>query len=221
LKWWRWEPVGIRVLGDVGVGVRCDASAVSTEQVKAFKLITNNNDLVQARRNIAGCAIGRDVRVLSFEERRRRLSTELTVTVAGHPRRIREFYDDVRGNPWAATPGGFGSGGDLVGDIVSWVAVETVGPVVKAGWRRWRDGNDPPLPEEGSVESTPLSARTLVYWKREQVGSDGEPVGPVWVDSYLEGRGEPDTSDGWAQWARRSDALAYAREHGYVFFADE
>jgi hypothetical protein len=144
---------------------------VSSEQTKTFKLITNNIDLVQARRHIAGCAIGRDVRVLSFDERRRRLSTELTVTVAGHPRRIREFHDDVRGNPWAATPAGLGSGDDLVGDIVSWVAVETLGPLVKAGRRRWQARSDPPLPEEGSVEPTPLGARTLVYWKRERVGS--------------------------------------------------
>jgi hypothetical protein len=81
-------------------------SGVASEQVKTITVIANNLSLAQARRQIAACAIDRGVRVLSFEERPSRPSTKLDVTVSGHPRRIREFHDDIRGDAWTAESSG-------------------------------------------------------------------------------------------------------------------
>jgi hypothetical protein len=198
-------------------------SAACSEQVKTFKLVANKLDLVQARRHIAGCAIGRDVRVLAFEERRKRFSTELEVTVVGHPRHVREFHEDVGGSKVDHLLSGsnnFGGGdGDLVGDLVAWVVVEGLSVVGSAAWHKWQARNDPPLYNEDL--STSLRARTVVFWKWQQSGADGEPVGAVWVDTYGEGQSEPETSEEWPQWTRRSHAGAYAREHGHIFFPDE
>ncbi len=83
--------------------------------------------------------------------------------------------------------------------------------------RKWQGRNDPPL----DVGPDPTVPRTTVYWKWETAGPDGEPIGPVWVDTY-EGRNvKPLKSERWAESARRTEALAYAREHGFAFFPDE
>jgi hypothetical protein len=46
---------------------------------------------------------------------------------------------------------------------------------------------------------------------------DGDAVGPVRVDTYVAGQEEPSESDDWPQWVKRSEALAFAQEHGFVF----
>jgi hypothetical protein len=184
--------------------------AMSTDQVKMITLVANNFDLVAARRWIAACALGRDVRVLSFAERRSRFSTKLDVTVAGHPRRIREFYDDVRGDAWTAD-----SGGDLADAIIFPILVEGA----RAIRRKWQSRHDPPLDRAPAADER--ASRTIVFWKWEEARAGGEPVGPVWVETYVRGEREPVASEEWPNWARRSDAVAYAREHGFDFLPDE
>jgi hypothetical protein len=184
-----------------------------TEQVKAITLIANNVDVVDARRHVAGCAICRDLRVVSFDERRGRLSTKLDVTVAGDPQRIREFHDDVRGDAWTQS-----AAGNPVDSIITDIAVSGF----RAARRKWQGRHDRSPEEEGSGEaSTPSRARTVVYWRWEEGAKGGEPVGRVWVDTYAAGETYPETSEQWPEGTRRADALAYAREHGYVFFPDE
>jgi hypothetical protein len=218
------EPSRVRILDGMGTPIRASGSAVilatvGSEQVKKITLIANNFDVVQARRHIAGCAIGRDLRIVSFEEERGRLSTKVHVTVAGHPRRVREFHSDVRGSGSFDPFQGAGTSGDLLGDLVLGVVVAGMAAGAKTGWRKWQERRDPPSGTEDA--STPIQARTVVYWKWEEGGSGGEPLGPVWVDRYAAGETEPESSEEWSGWARRADALAYAREHGYVFFPDE
>lgn len=182
---------------------------MSGEQVKTITPIANNLSLAEARRRIAACAIDRGVR-LSLEERPSRLSTKLDVTVSGHPGRIREFHDDVRGDGWTA------DSSDLVGSLATGVLVEGI----RTAKRRWQGRHDPPLPDDAGG-SRPGAARTTVYWKWEDAGPDGQGVGPVWIETYAQGQTKPVKSEEWPQWARRSEAVAYAEEHGFVFLPDE
>lgn len=39
------------------------------------------------------------------------------------------------------------------------------------------------------------------------------------VDTYLAGQEEPSKSEDWPQWVKRSEALAFAQEHGFVSLA--
>jgi hypothetical protein len=64
-------------------------------------------------------------------------------------------------------------------------------------------------------------ARTTLVWKWEDDGPEGEGVGPVWIDSLDADPDKPERSQPWDQWVRRSEAQAFAQEHGYEFFADE
>jgi hypothetical protein len=60
-------------------------------------------------------------------------------------------------------------------------------------------------------------AQTRVYWKWEDEGDEGEPVGPVIVGPL-----EPDgREEEWDRWVTRTEAAEYARQNGFEFFADE
>jgi hypothetical protein len=59
-----------------------------------------------------------------------------------------------------------------------------------------------------------------VYWKWEDEGENGEPVGPVLVTAPAPEGQEAETVE-WDDWASRSDAEDFARQNGYEFFADE
>ena len=130
------------------------------------------------------------------------------MTVAGHPRRIREFHDAVRGDGWLGGAGG---------SPVDWIVTELVVEGFRAAKRKWQGRHDPPL---GAV-AKPDGARTVVCWRWERLDPDGEPVGPVCVDTYVDGDREPVESQEWPDWTRRSEALAYASEHDFQFFPDE
>lgn len=151
-----WQPRSVRVR------MRADRAnfpdLVRTVRTKSGKFVLT----ALSADGRSGCAIGRDVRVLAFEERHKLLSTELEVTVAGHPRRVREFHQDVSGSAIAGTHR-IGSGDDLLGDVVAWIVVEGVSAVGSAAWHKWQARNDPPL--ESDDLSTSLRARTVVFWK--------------------------------------------------------
>ncbi len=98
---------------------------LSGERVKSIKLVTN--DPVSARRWVGACAIAHGLRVVSYNERRSWLSTKLEVVVSGHPRYIREFRDDVRGDGWSA-----GSG-----DLLSFIVEDLVVSGFRAARRSW------------------------------------------------------------------------------------
>jgi len=57
--------------------------------------------------------------------------------------------------------------------------------------------------------------RTRVVWKWEDEGEGGDPVGPVWVDTFDEGYSEPVKSEEWDRWVPLSDAKAFAESRGY------
>lgn len=59
-----------------------------------------------------------------------------------------------------------------------------------------------------------------VIWKDEDEDENGEGVGPVWVETG-DDPGNPDTSEEWPEWVRRSVAEKYATDHGYEFIPDE
>lgn len=136
----------------------------SGERVKGIKLVTN--DPVSAWRWVGACAIAHGLRVVSYNERRSWLSTKLEVVVSGHPRYIRGFHDDVRGDGWSAT------GGDLLGFTLVYVVVSGV----RAVRRSWHTRRDPPLGEARS-ESAVASPQTIVFWSWRP-REDGDAVGP-------------------------------------------
>lgn len=180
----------------------------AAEETKTITLFGDAFDIAQSRREVGSCALACGVTVVSFDEHPGHIRTKLVVTVSGHPRRIREFHDMVRGDAWSASPGGW-----IIDDIVIGATVEGF-RFVK---RKWQGRNDPPL----DPEHDPTKPRTTVYWRWESEGPDGEAIGPVWVDEY-EGTGsKPARSEHWPQSVRRSEALAFAREHGFAFFPDE
>lgn len=180
----------------------------SAEQEKTITLVSVD-DIARTRRWLGAWAIAHQLKVLSFEEHRGRLTHELRMTVVGHPTDIREFHDDVRGDAWTAE-----SGGDLFDAFVTPIVVSGL----RSARRKWQGRHDPPRSSE--VRPTDGS-RTVLYWKWEEAGDDGGGFGPVWVDRYERGSVEPDSSEEWSQWARRADAVAYAREHGFTFLPDE
>jgi hypothetical protein len=59
-----------------------------------------------------------------------------------------------------------------------------------------------------------------VYWKWEDQGEAGDPVGPVLVTAPAPEGQQAETVE-WDRWASRSEAAEFAREQGYEFFADE
>ena len=180
--------------------------AVSAEQTKTITLFGDAFDIARSRREVGSCALACGVTVVSFDERLGRVQTKLVVTVSGHPRRIREFHDMVRGDAWSAS-------GGIIDGIVMAATVEGL-RFVK---RRWQGRHDPPE----DVAPDPTVPRTTVYWRWESAGPDGEGIGTVWVDTY-EGRNTTAaSSEQWPHQARRCEALAYAREHGFAFFPDE
>jgi hypothetical protein len=88
-------------------------------------------------------------------KKRRRLTrtTVMDVTVSGHPRRIREFHDDVRGNPWPdGMSGGPGLADMAVGLVLDVVIAEAVIPGYRAARRKWQGRNDPPLEDDSEVD---------------------------------------------------------------------
>jgi hypothetical protein len=196
--------------------------AMSLEQKKTFKLVGSNLDVVEARMRIAAAAITHNVRLLAADERRTRFSTSYAVTVAGHPRRIREFHEGVRGDvgaDWWLNDLEFDSGDDLLVGIVAVAVVGGVGALVGKGHKKWQARNDPPLTGEMDVEdSTSASGvRTSVHWRWERMLPDGDAVGPVQISIYFDGQDEPAASKDWPNWVKRSEALAFSQEHGFVF----
>lgn len=149
----------------------------SGERVKGIKLVTN--DPVSARRWVGACAIAHGLRVVSYNERRSWLSTKLEVVVSGHPRYIREFHDDVRGDGWSASSG----------DLFSFIVEDLVVSGFRAARRSWHARRDPPLEEDHS-ESAIASPQTIVFWSWRQQ-EDGDAVGPVWVETYAHGQQDP------------------------------
>lgn len=109
---------------------------MSADQTKTITLVSNNWDVEMARQKIAMRADERHVQVLAIEEQPSRMTTKLVVTVGGHPKRIREFHDDLRDS---------GGGGGSVADQI-------LGRVLTDGWRaatrRWQGRHDPPLPDD-------------------------------------------------------------------------
>lgn len=182
---------------------------MSAEQEKTITLVSVEPNLAFTRRWLGAWAIAHDLKVLRFEEHRGRLSTELKITVAGHPADMREFHEDVRGDAWTAE-----SRGDLIDALITPIVVGGL----RGAKRKWQGRHDPP---RASAASTPDAPRTVVYWKWEEAGEDGTGLGPVWVDRYEPGALEPNESEEWPQWVKRADASAYAREHGFTFFPDE
>jgi hypothetical protein len=181
---------------------------MSLDVTKTITLFGDRFDIARSRREVGSAALACEVSVVSIDEQEKHLSTKLVVTVSGHPRRVREFHDMVRGDAWSSS-----SNGDLIGGIIVGASVEGF-RFVK---RKWRGRNDPQL--DSAPDST--VPRTTVYWKWETADADREPMGQVWVDTY-EGKSlSPIRAEQWPQPVRRSEALAYAREHGFAFFPDE
>ncbi len=118
-------------------------------------------------------------------------------------------HDDVRGDGWSA-----GSG-----DLLSFVVEDLVVSGFRAARRSWHARRDPPLGGDRS-ESAVASPQTVVFWSWRQQ-EDGDAAGPVWVETYAPGQHDPLKSEEWPNWARRSEALAYAQEHGFAFLPDE
>lgn len=195
---------------------------MSLEQKKTIKLVGSNLDVVEARMQIAAAAITHNVRLIAADERRSRMSTSYSVTVAGHPRRIREFHEELRGscgtgswlNNW-----NFDSGDDLLFGIAAAVVVGGVGALVDKGHKKWQARNDPPLTAglDAQDPDSEAGVRTTVHWKWEQMLANGDAVGPARVSIYFAGEDEPAASKDWPNWVKRTEALAYAQEHGFLF----
>lgn len=189
-------------------GLHAILPAMSVEQTRTITLFGDRFDVARSRREVGSAALACGVTVVSFSEQTGHLNTKLVVTVSGHPRRVREFHDWVRGDAWSAN-----AGGGLLDGIVMSATVEGL-RFVK---RKWQGRSDPPM----DAAPDPSVPRITVYWRWEREGPDGEAVGPVWVDTY-EGKSiKPVRSEEWPQPVRRSEALAFAREHGFTFFPDE
>ena len=71
---------------------------MSAEATKKITLFGDAFDIARARREVGSCALVCGVTVLSFDEYPGHIRTKLVVTVSGHPRRVREFHDMVRGD---------------------------------------------------------------------------------------------------------------------------
>jgi hypothetical protein len=181
---------------------------MSVGETKTITLFGDPFDIARSRREVGWCALACGVTVVSFEEHPGHIQTKLIVTVSGHPGRIREFHDMVRGDAWSAYSGG--------GIFDGLLTAATVGGFrfIK---RKWQGRDDPP---EDVAQDQPI-ARTTVYWRRESAGPDGAGIGTVWVDTYEGKNSTAVTSEQWPRQTRRSEALAYAREHGFAFFPDE
>lgn len=123
---------------------------MSAEETKTITLFGDAFDIARSRREVGSCALACGVTVVSFDERPGHLQTKLIVTVRGHPRRIREFHDMVRGDAWSAY-----SGGGILDGIVMGVTVESF----RFAKRKWQGRNDPPL----DAAPDPAMPRTTVY----------------------------------------------------------
>jgi hypothetical protein len=182
-------------------------------QEKTITLISNNSDVVLTRRAIAADAILHDLRLVSFDEKRGHMTTTFDVTVAGHPRRIRE-YRDARRNEHSS----WGGGGDI-GDLVFEFLFDLiVVPPYQALRRRWQGRNDPPL-EQGRFVGLE-GIRAIVNWTRVSEDASGEPLGMVTIDMYSYGKATTDGQE-WPEPVRRSIAQAYAAEHDYILIVDD
>ena len=177
------------------------------EMTRTITLFGDRFDVARSRRQVGSAAITCGVTVVSIEEQEHHLSTQLVVTVSGASSRVREFHDMVRGDGWSI------SNGDLLSGIVIGATVEGL----RFAKRKWQGRNDPPL-HAGLDPNAPL---TTVYWKWDAADPSGEPMGPVWVETYQGKSLDPIQSEQWPEPVRRSEALAYAREHGFAFFPDE
>jgi hypothetical protein len=183
-------------------------SAVGADQTKKITLYGDTSYIAGVRREVGSAALACGVTVVSFEEHSGPISTKLVVALSGHPRRIRDFHDLMRGD-------GLSTDSQW---IIDGVVIDFAVGGFRSLRRKWQDRNDPPL---DSGPDDPFLRRTTVYWRWEQEGSDGEGIGAVWVDTY-DGKGStPVSSEQWPQSARRSEALSYAQEHGFAFFPDE
>jgi hypothetical protein len=195
------------------VRFNADAMAVPddpSEEVKTFKWTPQNAGVPEIRRRIAAAAAAGEVRVISLEESPAgRGWTKIEVTVAGHPSQVRAFNDELHG--------GASSSGSNLSDLVIDLATEVVfEPIWKAARDKWHKRREPPL-RDPEARPGPGEARTTVSWTWERMLSDGDAVGPVRVDTYVAGQEEPSESEDWPQWVKRSEALAFAQEHGHVF----
>jgi hypothetical protein len=187
---------------------------VNGVQKKTITLISNNSDVVLTRRTIAADAILHDLRLVSFDEKRGRLTTTFEVTVAGHPRRIREYHDARRNehNSW----GGGGGLDDLIGEFLIELIVT---PPYRTLKRRWQGRNDPPLEQGGFVGLDGI--RAIVNWTRVSEDASGEPLGTVTIDMYTYGKATAGGPQEWPEPVRRSIAQAYAAEHDYILVVDD
>jgi hypothetical protein len=189
------------------------------EEVKTFKVTPRTTAVPTRRMEIASAATASGVRLVSLDETSAgRTWTKIAVTVAGHPSQIRAFHKEL-------FPDGDGSmtefelfrgGGDGLDDMAFGLVMDlVVDPAFKVVREQWRRRRDPPLP--GNVDPGPGQARTTVNWKWEQTLPNGDAAGPVVICRYAEGQDDPETTEEWPQWIRRSQALAFAKEHNFVF----
>lgn len=123
------------------------------------------------------------------------------------------------GSGWWLDNLGFESSDDLLFGVAAAVVIGGVGALVDKGHKKWQARRDPPLSEKLEADETnsSLGVHTSVHWKWEQLLADGDAVGPVQVSIYFDGDDEPAASKEWPHWAKRSEALAYAQERGFVF----
>ena len=188
------------------------------EQVKTFKVTPRTAAVADRRKDIGYAVDVSGVRVVSIEESSSGRSwTKIEVTVAGHPSQVRAFKKELfPGDGESMTEYELLRSGGGLDDVGFGLVMDLViDPAFKAVRERWRRHRDPPLP--GNVEPGPGQARTTVHWKWEQALPDGDAAGPVVICHYAEGEHEPETTEEWPHWIRRSQALAFAKEHNFVF----
>ena len=194
---------------------------MSTEQVKTFSLLANNLDIREARMSIAAAAIANSVRLLSVEERRKRMKTSLEVTVAGHPQRLREFHKDVGGGKgdgmWWATVLGPNDNPFALDDILADLVVAGSSKAIGKVWNKWQARHDPPLDDDGQLSPTMDGVRTIVHWIWETGSTEADASGSMEVGIYLKDEEQAIATKQWPEWIKRTEALAYAQERGFEF----
>jgi hypothetical protein len=109
------------------------------------------------------------------------METKFVLTVAGHPRRIREYRDALRDEHPSV-----GGGGDF-GDVIFGLLFELfVAPGLRSLKRSWQGRNDPPI-EQGRFAGL-NGVRAIVNWSYVSTNAAGEPLGTVTIDMYSKGQ---------------------------------
>jgi hypothetical protein len=198
------------------------APVVNGVQEVTLTLVANNSDVVLMRRNTAADVIAHQLRLVSFDEDRGRLTTKLKVTVAGHPLHIRQYREALRGQNSSAGWSLDGSGGadDLLFGIVAEVVVDAVvAPSYRAAKHRWQGRNDPPLDQDAltALDRT----RTIVNWTRVAGDLMADPLGSVTLDLFVPDSPTSHETQEWLEPVRRSVAQAYAAEHDHIFVVED